>query len=109
MQTTLTAARCAALLSAALSLSGCTKPRVIVKPEVEEIPVYIRDPVPAELTAPTPKPYLPQRPLFCDDLERALREALALIDKANEDKAAIRALDKTPATEAGKRGEATGG
>lgn len=106
MNPTSNARRCAALLCAALSLTSCAKPLAIVEPEVEEVPVFYRDRIPPELLAPVYKPYLPARQLFADDLERALREALAQIDRANADKAALRELESKAAREATQRGEA---
>lgn len=54
------------------------------------MPVHVPVPVEASLLTPTPKPYVPQRPLFADDLERLAREAMAGIDACNADKAAIK-------------------
>lgn len=94
---------CAGMLCAALLtiLSGCSifKPHTVVKPEIVEVPRYIREPLPADLVKtceyaePDPACWRNDHREFCD--EQLLEVRLGYRAKArcdNADKAALRAL-----------------
>ena len=40
------------LLVLLAAISGCWQDRVIVKPQIVEVPVYVREPIPEQLTTP---------------------------------------------------------
>lgn len=77
-------------------LGGC-----VSKPPVEVRTVTVtRDRivgVPVELTAPTPGPDVPNRPLFGDDLERGWTACTLALASCNGDKAATREFSRKAA------------
>jgi hypothetical protein len=92
----------AALVISCALVAGCTSAtdRVLVRPQVVEVPRYVRTPIPAELTAPIVVPWpdgrcwLDTARVLCNGQLAALlldyREAL---ERANADRAALRAAD----------------
>jgi hypothetical protein len=82
-------------------LTACAPERVVVRTKLVEVPVLVPVPVDRSLTAPTPGPDVPQRPLYCDDLERLAHGYQASLGSCNADKAAIEA-GSGPASKAAK-------
>lgn len=40
------------IIAALSALAGCAQDRVLIKPQVVEVPVYVREPIPDALTIP---------------------------------------------------------
>lgn len=64
---------------------------MVVRTEIREVPVPVPVPVDRSLTAATFGPDVPQRGLYCDDLERLLHGYQAALGSCNADKATIEA------------------
>jgi len=84
-----------------IALTGCTifKPHTVVKPEVVEVPKYIREPLPAELVKtcvyvePDPACWRKDHREFCDEQLLEVRLGYRMKAKCDDDdKAALRAL-----------------
>lgn len=82
---------CACLI---LLSSACT-PRVVVRPEIVEVPVIQYRPLPDRLTQPLELPRLPDR-FTNGDLLQALIDAEALIQRANADRLEAKRLTDEP-------------
>jgi hypothetical protein len=87
------------VLLALLALAACTptKDRVLVRPQVVEVPRYIRAEIPAQLieplsnTRPDGSCWRDGARVLCNgQLAAALLECRATVDRANADRAALR-------------------